>query len=41
MGFVDGDLSIPYKKDKRKVAEEAIESVLEKYKNREEYNVNL
>ena len=35
IGFVDGDLSILYKKDKRKVAEEAIESVLSKYKDRE------
>ena len=35
IGFVDGDLSILYKKDKRKVAEETIESVLEKYKDRE------
>lgn len=34
IGFVDGDLSILYKKDKRKVAEEAIESVLSKYKDR-------
>lgn len=30
-----------YIKNKRKVAEETIESVLEKYKNRGEYNVNL
>ena len=35
IGFVDGDLSLIYKKDKRKVAEEAIESVLSKYKDRE------
>lgn len=35
IGFVDGDLSILYKKDKRKVAEETIESVLSKYKDRE------
>ena len=35
IGFVDGDLSILYKKDKRKVAEETIESLLEKYKDRE------
>jgi hypothetical protein len=35
IGFVDGDLSILYKKDKRKEAEEAIESVLSKYKDRE------
>ncbi len=35
IGFVDGDLSILYKKDKRKVAEEAVESVLSKYKDRE------
>lgn len=34
IGFVDGDLSILYKKDKRKEAEEAIESVLSKYKDR-------
>ena len=34
IGFVDGDLSVLYKKDKRKVAEEAIESVLSKYKDR-------
>lgn len=35
IGFVDGDLSILYKKDKWKVAEETIEFLLEEYKDRE------
>lgn len=35
IGFVDGDLSILYKKDKCKVAEETIEFLLEEYKDRE------